>query len=427
MSMKGNIALTPSDCFILALEKHNEASGVSGNICHYLMELDGSLQINSLRERLNRNELVGELALYYFSSKSNGRRPSWSRAEEVPEIDIQEIRSDSKYPPEIFEKNRHYSNAPLFQFVIVQRSKGSSALVMSWHHLLMDGHGAGLLLKHIAEERPLKDGMLAAKDNRVKWSIRELREAWKAKTFVDTSSRNPLSGVFHENEKRKKFQGKIKVIEFSEEETKHIDQQAVKLGARFGRSPHYLAALGIGVQKLLKSRGEEVQDFWVPVPQDHRKKGASGPIIGNHLSFLFYRLEAEKMNSLKDSVRSVNDQMIDQLRNQNPDNYKLLMSYMRHIPSSIYYHLIKGPKGKSLSSFLFTVAADHPDALMTFENLKVKNALSFPPNTYPPGLTFALMRFQNRLQIMMVFHAGLINPQEEEKLESNIRKSMLNV
>ena len=138
---------------------------------------------------------------------------------------------------------------------------------------------------------------------------------------------------------------------------------APRLGAKFGRSPFYLACSARAVKEILVQRKSVVSNFWIPVPQNQRKKGALGPLLGNHLSFLFYRLNTTTLESLRNSVISINDQMVNQVRNGIPKAYDVLMNFLKRIPSSLYYQLIKGPQGGSLSGFLFTLAEDHPAEL----------------------------------------------------------------
>jgi hypothetical protein len=117
--------------------------------------------------------------------------------------------------------------------------------------------------------------------------------------------------------------------------------------------------------------------------------------------------------------------MTHQIKEQIPSAYSHLMNYLRIIPSVLYARMIKGPSGKSLSTFLFTVAAQHPSDLLEMFNCKVTNALSIPPNTYPPGLTFAFNRFEGKLQIVVLSYAHLFSEQEMNQLENDLRSELL--
>jgi len=193
----------------------------------------------------------------------------------------------------------------------------------------------------------------------------------------------------------------------------------------YGLSPFYLSSVSLALKNLLIQRGNKAINFWIPVPQDNRKKGAKSPIIGNHLSFLFYRLFDNDLTDLKSTVQSINSQMVHQVKKDLPNSYNHLMDYMKGIPSSIYYRLIKGPKGKSLSSFLFTVAAEHPNDFKEIFGLRITNAISLPPNTYPPGITFAYTNFEGKIQIAILYYDNVITSNEIDNLEDNIKNYLI--
>jgi hypothetical protein len=186
-----------------------------------------------------------------------------------------------------------------------------------------------------------------------------------------------------------------------------------------------LSSVSIAFKNILVSRGQKHVNFWVPVPHDRRKKGANSPILGNNLSFLFYRIYNESMVDLKSSVKSLNEQMINQLKLDIPNSYESLMYYLKIIPSNIYYYLIKGPKGKSLSSFLFTVAADHPESLTDLFGFKITNAISLPPNTFPPGITFAINTFEKKQQLAILYYDNVINSKEIKVLINEIKTLLI--
>jgi hypothetical protein len=179
------------------------------------------------------------------------------------------------------------------------------------------------------------------------------------------------------------------------------------------------------VNKLLQDRGQKTHDLWIPVPRDQRKKGSQGPLLGNHLSFLFYRLKKNDLNSLSKTVKAINDQMVSQIRTRMFADYDILMKYLRRTPSPLYYFWIKGPQGGSLASFLFTVSADHPEDFQKFGDCTIKDSWSFPSNIYPPGLTFAFMRYHDCLHLMILYFDDVLSATELDKLEKQIRHELI--
>ena len=284
----------------------------------------------------------------------------------------------------------------------------------------MDGFGAVLLLKHLNDS---KLGVFLT-DDPIEAGAASFNEAVKAKQFIEATKKNILTGL-SPSFRHKQINQKIKVITFSKEETDEIRANGPKLGALFGPGPLYLASAARAVREILAGRQTIVNNFWVPVPQNQRKKGATGPLLGNHLSFLFYLLSNADLTSTDRSVRSINSQMVNQVKLGIPKSYASLMQYLRRIPYALYHHYTRGKKGASLSSFLFTVAEEHPKELMTFHGLKVVEALSFPPNIYPPGLTFAFMAFGGYLHILLQYYDEVISEVEITKLEAIMRQELV--
>ena len=413
--------LTGADCFILALEKHNQLQDAVGNTCRYVLELAGKLDAEAFKKKINENTIIQQLAALSVAKTGLFSKPRW-QSNPIKEIEVAIHESDEFTPYVVLQKKVTIEQPGLFSFDIVNRTNGNSCLILSWHHLLMDGYGAVLLLKQISGST--KEITLSVEEPKVKLNVKNIREAAKAKFFIDKTSKKELSSIGFTKE-YKTVNQKIQVIQFTQEETKQIENNSLVLGAKFGLSPLYLACSASGVKQILQERKVPVRNFWVPVPQSTRKKGALGPLLSNHISFLFYRMENTEFSSLRECVSSLNNQMVNQIRDGLPKAYSTLQSFLKRVPSSLYYQLIKGPQGNSLASFLFTVAEEHPYELLEFEGLKVLNALSLPPNNFKPGLTFAFMRFNNCLKIMLLYFDEVISEKEIAVLEKRIRHELI--
>ena len=413
--------LTGADCFILALEKHNQLQGAFGNTCKYVLELAGKLDAEAFKKKINQDTVIQQLASLSVTKTGLFSKPRW-QSNPIKDIEVAVHESDAFIPNDVLQKKFTIERPGLFSFDIVNRSNGNCSLILSWHHLLMDGYGAVLLLKRICDSA--KEITLSAEEPTVNLNFENIRQAAKAKLFIGKTSKKELSSIGSTKE-YKSVNQKITVIPFTQEETKQIESNALVLGAKFGLSPFYLACSARGAKQILQERKVPVTNFWVPVPQNTRKKGALGPLLSNHISFLFYRITNIELSSLKECVSSLNNQMVNQIRDGLPKAYSKLQGFLKRMPSSLYYQLIKGPQGNSLTSFLFTVAEEHPQDLLEFEGLKVLNALSLPPNNFKPGLTFAFMRFNNCLQIMLLYFDEVLSEKEITILEKQLKHELI--
>jgi NRPS condensation-like uncharacterized protein len=419
-----SILLTEADCFMHTLEKrHINRTGVSTNICRYLLELEGRFDADKFLKKINAYVDILWLASLMPHKTFPLALPEWISKKKIIEIPLQIHYSDELMPETIINRGMHMDESHI-SLDVIYRTNGNSALIFSWHHLIMDGYGVVLLLKQLANGSGNKLHYVIDNEAKDKLGLRKLANATRAKFFVDRISKKPLTSIAPSKPISNRNQ-KLRVIRFTEEQSAIIDKNGPVLGAQFGRSAIFLASAARGVKNLLVEKGVVINDFWIPVPKDQRKKGADGPLLGNHLSFLFYRLKADDLNSLKRTVRSVNAQMVEQIKSGMSRDYDILMTYLRRTPTPLYYFWIKGPQGGSLASFLFTVAADHPNDFLKFEGHNIKDAWSFPSGIYPPGLSFAFMRFQEKLHIMIMYFEDVISEKEIDQLEMHIKQDLL--
>ncbi|HIP31852.1 MAG TPA: hypothetical protein EYG86_03730 [Crocinitomicaceae bacterium] len=416
MKRNQKIPLLGTDHFMLALEANDTSIGTSGNSCRYILELDGEFNSERFKKLLQENELARWLTRFSLPKKMVHTK-NWTEGKENL-IQVSTIHSDELVPKEIIAAPIPKENAPLFYFHYVI-GKNVNRLIFSWHHLLMDAYGATLFLKNL--ETPIK--VQTTNQEKSPFSLTVFKQLFQAKRFIDKTSTGDIETI--ESSFSETVKQNYKVLSFSKNETQIIENKSINNGSKFGPSSYFLACSAKIVADKIEQSGKLPKDFWIPVPQNSRKRGAKWPVIGNHLSFLFYRIKKEYYKDKKALTVVINEQMMQQIRAKNPQAYAHLLNYLRHIPTWIYAKLIKGPNGKSLSSFLFTVAGEHPKNFQSLNGCKIKNALSIPPNTYPPGLTFAFTRFEDCIQIAIPYYEHLFNEEEIQDLLTDLRKELL--
>lgn len=409
-----HFALTGMDKFILALEQQPAVRGNTGNVCHYLLELEiaDPAPLRALIESNKEVAALGSLRLSGLLHNSNTWISSGKGA-----CEIRDLNSDELFPTEVLSEGFKLQKPPLLRFYLVQRSSGTVALIMTWHHLLMDGFGATLLLKALAGE-PCH---LSAVRSKSSLSWKNLREARKAKRFVDRTSAAPLCSP--ETQSRKAIQPVLSVISFTRKESIEIDMHARAAASRFGVGNYLLAAVTQTVNDFFPA--DKGSAYWIPVPQDSRKKGAGGPVIGNHLSFLFYRIPEAATGNIPEIVGELDRQMMDQIREKIPAAYQHLLNFLRRVNPSVYYRMVRRPGAVTISSFLFTTAPDHPESLSELAGAKIRNAINLPPNSYPPGLTVSINRFRGELSVIVQSQQHLLEGDMLREFCEKLRSKLL--
>jgi hypothetical protein len=395
-------------------------TSISNNTCRYLLTVAGYIDAEFFESEINDNRDITWIASLTLAKPHPLAIPRWQTSTHPVRIPVNVHHSDEYIPSVILAQKINIALPPALTFDLVFRPTGETTIILSWNHLVMDGYGAIILLTQIANDLKSTSASITDKGKPLLVGPSSFWQATRAKFFVDRISRKPLAGVM-DLDRQPTHTQKIKILHFTTEETAHMDKIAQSLGAQFGRSPLYLACAARSVYELLEREGRTIHDFWIPVPRNQRKKGAKGPILGNHISFLFYRIKVAALKSFEACVQSINQQTVEQIKTGMASAYDMLIRYLRRTPHTLYYFWIKGPKGGALSSYLFTVAIDHPDEIDHFAGHPVVDGLSIPSNIYPPGLTFAFMHFQGSLKLMTLYFDGVLSPDELDWLETKLR------
>ena len=165
--------------------------------------------------------------------------------------------------------------------------------------------------------------------------------------------------------------------------------------------------------------------MWIPVPYDGRLRGATGPVISNCVSFLFYRILPAHLASLEQTVSSLNLQMAEQIKAGMPQRYNRLLNMMRHIPLWLYYFLISRTGEGAFSSFLYSSTGNNFNELDTLFGKTITGLTVYPCPTYPPGLTFIFLRHNQALNITFAYSPSDINEEEVNSFEQQLKQLLL--
>ena len=418
------VLLSGADCFMLALEQHSSKFSATGNVCHMVLDLQGKLDESTLRSNIEKLNIFNWLSSIKLERGGLGKIPFWKKTAEKNTIEIISLQTDHfELPESIINFHIPLNASCLFRFYLIGRPDENTTLVFSWHHILMDAHGAETLIKYLGEEISLEniDGFFPAAEKEIPFS-EQWKKMWISKKFVEETAQTPLAEMMEKSPAYMPDHS-YKVITFSEEETLRIDKNAELNGAKFGKGAFNLASAARAVSPLLETKKDGNGAIWIPVPQNKRLKGGYGPVVSNPISFLFYRITKDQLKDLKSCTESLTSQLFHQIKIKAPADYSVMSNLLRRIPSWLYYQMLKGPGGGVVASFLFT----DPGAtdFKTFMGMTVKDFVSFPPNTFPPGLTIVFQRFNKKQKILINFTKQVISHQELQNLENHFRKDLL--
>lgn len=423
------VYLSGADCFHLMLDINAKKHKTGNNVVRIVFYFDSEESIQPLLKNVQESPIISWFCNITLVKGSIFQKPYWKRINEGNRIQINKhaCETDKLIPKEILNRDINLNNKCLIEFDVIHYISGKTAFVLSWHHILMDGRGSGMLIRHLnnnelVDEKTFSD-FFPAKEQKISL-LHYIKNMYEVKKFIETSSKAPIVSILQKENKGGSSDFKIKTLHFNLTETAKIDANAKSNGSRFGANVFLISCCAHVVNSINKQRGK-TGTIWLPIPYDGRKRGGFGPIVTNCISFLFYRLPQTDLISVKDTVQSVSTQMAEQIKIEMPKKYNLLLNMMRHMPLHLYHFLVNRSGKGVVSSFLYTSAGEDIWDMNTLMNNPISDILIIPPLTFPPGLTFSFLRHNNMLKMNIVYSENTINNNELTLIELKINEILL--
>lgn len=393
--------ISGADKFQLLLNRHILRNQSTGNIIQLNIEVKGKIELEELQKIVRSNSFLTQLNSLQLTDGSFSI-PHWINGEEQNPVSVTEFPDNS------------YSNRKCLIRIELFQDEPNSEVFIIVHHVLADNIGiqqiAGLIDGTV--KPPLLPFAEEVKDTTP--FIQQLVHTLKATLLVFKKTPRSIAKLV-----ASEVETTFNVTDFDEEETKQIEENAAKNGARLSRSAFYLAAVSMALkQTIFAGKGE---NFFLPVPQNQRLRGNEQVAMGNHISFLFYTIPFNKLNNLTEATAFITAQMVQQIKDQSPKSYSYLLKTFRFLPLWLYDIFFKMPTGGAVCSFLFSDVGETLPDMKTFMGKEIVEVLNLPPNPSPPHLTFVMMKHAGSLKLIMTYNSKAISEAEVSKFEAALR------
>lgn len=421
------VCLSGADNFYLMLDYKAQKAKAGHNVLRMVFYFNSAEVLQPFIEKIKQSPIIYWFCNIQLVSGMFFQKPYWLYADKgiQPVFKEQTHAVENEIPLELL--NRKISlNGRLIEFDSIKYPSGKIALVMSWHHIIMDGRGSGFLIRHLNNDTVSDETALNAffpKPDRKVGLLFSVKNMYEVRDFVQESSFRPITTIATKpTTENATF--RLKTIQFTISETELIDANAKQNGARFGANVFLIAACAHVINLINKNRNKP-GTIWLPVPYDGRKRGGNGPLVTNNISFLFYRLVQSDLCNIKQTTDSINAQMALQLKIGMPYKYSLLLNLMRHIPLSLYSFLTTFSSRGVVASFLYSSAGEDLRDMNTLMQQDATDIVVIPPFIYPPGLAFSFLRHHNCLKMNIAYCESSINKNELNLIEASIKEILL--
>lgn len=411
------------DTFLLILDQLMLKGSGLGNICRFVVTLADPLPCVQVREALDADHTYRWITTLRRRGGAWFKPPRWVARNRVPVQPIPHHRLDGAACIDLRDQRAiNPRRESPFQIELFGEEASVSRILFTWHHALMDAHGAELFVMHLGgalSSDPIFFDPNPAKSDHSQW-----RNALGIKESLDQIAHGPFMSTFG-GRRHARPVVRHSVIALDQDETSTVDENIAASGAQINKCLFYLAACARAVKHVVTERGGTPDDVVVSMPQDRRRRGAAGPIISNQVTFLFYRISADDIDSMKSTVSSLSEQMMELMRQDFPARFHRMMLLCRHVPPFIYRRMVQQPTRKRMASFFISDTGQSLDGFETFLGSGLQSAIHYPPNMYPPGLTFIFARTRGKLNITMSTMEEELSDDETAALVSQIRNGLL--
>jgi len=428
-SLPIKVRLSGADCFHLVLDKHAKKHGAGGNVMRKIFYFSKPLSAARIGDILKSSPIIYWLCNIKLVPGSLFRIPYWKYTDRNNEIIIREhhVAAQNDIPTNILDRDINIHAERFVEADLLYYPSGACAFILSWNHILLDAKGTTLLFEHLnnlTDNRQSNfDNFFPAPEKKTN-VITYIRNMYKVKKFVQTSSRAPVSSVAGKHTKSSEGITRYKTFHFSSGETKKIHDNAFKTGSRFGPTLFFIACCSQVIYKFNQQNNKE-GDIWVPVPYDGRLKGSVGPLISNCVAFLFYRISPADMNGIPATVKVLGTQMTEQIKDRMPQKYSMFLDMMRHIPLWLYYFLISRTGEGTFASFLYTSTGDNFNALKSLFGEPLSDLALIPALTFPPGFTFVFLKHDDELNVNIAYSPDVVSDNDLHLIEQNLKGLLL--
>jgi hypothetical protein len=312
--------------------------------------------------------------------------------------------------------------APIRVLLLDGEREGTSFLVLTWFHPLMDARGGQNLVAHLdhldrhAGEAPWGGTPPAFVPERDPRPLRERSRIARGslkyiRTVAPVPPVSPGTGLVP--------QGRTC---FRRESFVDLGPAA---GERATREITWrLAVVGKAMAELWDRRGLPAVPFLLPISVDLRPKGDLGATFGNQLGFHFARFLPADTADVPALARALRRQMADAVRDGQIDANAVSLEFLHYRPLSMMLRVLPWTASGELFSFNCADLADWPPALEECFGRRVLNAYHVPVVPPRPGIGVFFNRCASRNNLVVSWIEGVVSEAEAARIIEVIRAGM---
>jgi len=363
------------------VDRKIRGAGGPGNGSQFLFSLEGRLDPDALRARLDRLRGPWDgvpLRLDDSGLDAEGMFNAWF-ARTFP-------RPDGSEPLE----------------VVLGEHEGESLLLLRWNHALMDAPGADLLVRMLDGEPPERFRLHDQPPTLWRRVARRglLANAWTVHANILRFVLSALPSPVQRRVEREEPPPRVRFAVLDEVSTARIDRRTAELAGPLEASHHLLACAARATASTL---GAGPRDrLLVPCPLDVRPPAWRGPVFANYFTSVLLRLRVGDLSSARSAVDTVKRRFRLALRRRQDVSNLFMMGLARFLPYPLMRFLMEGPAWRDHASLYYSKVDLKAGADGTLLGLPLRSTRIASSVVRRPGITVLFCRCAGALSVSVV-------------------------
>jgi hypothetical protein len=437
------VPLTGCDCFHLALDGMMQREGQGPNVALAVLELAGRLPDGALRLAVDRLAVAFPIVDARLHRRLPLGRPAWRLPRHARPPAVERWREPGVGGTDQPGTERAVSDVETIvhdrlgagppersnlSFDEVFRADGTSALVITWRHVLLDAKGAELLVSAVdalGRESCMGSFVQTAAESLAidAESLRARLAGVRAVGLRLDALREPafrsLGGP-----KAQRSAARCRVMTLSGAAARTCLERAEKHSGAFAQMAFFLATAVRAHGAVFRARRVDPGAYVVSIPVQTRRKGSNGPIFQNHLSILLFGLPHDT-DDLGRLTRSIRVQLAEMMRQRLDQRWADGLRLARRTPSAILMRMMRRRFRGEIASFFHSFTDTFADNIATLLGTRVVNAYHVPSVAAPPGTGLFVGRHDQHVNVTLSWREHALDASEAEMMLDSVRSDLL--
>ncbi len=423
--------LNPADHFTLVMDAEIRKSGLAGNYCALVLELDGVPDQVALQQccldfarRFPRAtaRLLPQGRHYAWQGQENGCLPF-----HVHSGDSDDASTLHQYVSAILQVQAPLNDVAPFELHLIKSDK-TSLLVLRWFHPAADAKGAELVLHYLFNGSVQASSLQPAPVEQLqrKWSL--LTKALLARRAVRNIRKlDRFSSVVPVQVPGAVAAGlEVELVRYTPAETSQIMKCAREHTGMTGTTLYLIGCMMRAMEAVGAS--PEGDAYCVPYAVNLRRRKALFPIFGNQVGFLFAQADCETVRNRSILFKHLCGQRKAAIEQQLDLAMLPLMQAGSWLSAEKYGRILRNtPDGRERSSFWFSYTGNMEPEPESISGCRVKGMYQASHMTSPPGLGLLASHFQDQLVLSYNGSRNMIQADWLERLTKAMTAELFNL